>query len=36
MDYLERCETCGELVWEWEIKVDETDKTYCESPTCGE
>ena len=36
-DYLERCETCGEIVDETEIRYDATtDMTWCLSPTCGE
>lgn len=36
-DYLERCETCGEIVDVEEIRYDaETDTTWCLSPTCGQ
>lgn len=34
---LERCETCGEIVDETEIRYDaKTNTTWCTSPNCGE
>lgn len=36
-EFLERCETCGEIMPETEVHYDEkTDMTWCESPTCGQ
>lgn len=36
-DFLERCETCGEIVDETEIRLDEaTNTTWCTQPNCGE
>lgn len=35
-DFLERCETCGEIVAETEISYNEdTDMTECGQPECG-
>lgn len=34
---LERCETCGEIVDETEIRYDEkTNTTWCTQPECGD